>query len=70
LVVFGRPRRRALPATREPAEWEDWVADNMQQRERGLSPHEESSPSALILIPLLGVPALLVVGTILVFLLK
>ena len=50
--------------------WSAWVADNMQQRERGLSPHEESTPSALILLPLLGLPALVIVGMILVFVLS
>ena len=67
--MFGRPRRRALPAAVERAEWEEWVADNMQQRERELSPFDDSTPSALILVPLLGLPALLVFGLLLIFLL-
>ena len=46
-----------------------WTADNMQQRERDLSPFEESAPSAWILVPLLGLPALLVVGLLVIFLL-
>ena len=51
------------------AAWNTWVADNMQQRERGLSPYDDSRPSALILVPLLGLPALLVIGLLLVLLL-
>ena len=51
------------------AAWHAWTADNMQQRERGLSPFDDSRPSALILVPLLGLPVLLVVGMILVFIL-
>ena len=42
----------------------------MQQHERGLSPFDDSTPSALILVPLLGLPALLVVGLLLSFLLS
>jgi hypothetical protein len=70
LGVFGRPRRRALPTTVEPmAAWQNWVANGMQQHERGLSPFDDSRPSALILVPLLGLPALLIVGVVLIFLL-
>ena len=53
----------------EPERWADWVADNMQQQERDLSPHDKSAPSALILVPLLGLPALLVIGMLLAVLL-
>jgi hypothetical protein len=52
------------------AAWNAWVADGMQQHERDLSPFEESAPSALILVPLLGLPALVIVGMILVFVLS
>jgi len=65
----NRRRRRKGDAAPVDA-WSAWVADNMQQRERGLSPHEESAPSALILVPLLGLPALVIVGMILVFVLS
>ena len=41
----------------------------MEQHERDLSPFEDSTPSALILVPLLGLPALLVLGLLLAFLL-
>jgi hypothetical protein len=51
------------------AEWNAWVADNMQQHERGLSPFDDSTPSALILVPLLGLPALVVIGFLVAFLL-
>jgi len=68
----GVPKRRRLPQDEEASlttdplvAWGAWVADNMQQRERDLSPHDRSRPSALILVPLLGLPALLVIGTIL-----
>jgi hypothetical protein len=60
------PRRRPQP----PEGWEGWVADNMQQHERELSPFERSTPSALILVPLLGLPALLIVGVLVAILLK
>jgi len=60
-------RRRAEDHSPPLDAWHAWVADNMQQRERHLSPFGESGPSALILIPLLGLPLLLVVGVILVF---
>jgi hypothetical protein len=63
-------RRRPKEETPSTAAWTAWVADNMQQRERGLSPHEESTPSALILLPLLGLPVLLVVATVLIFVLS
>ena len=59
-------RRRA----QEPERWADWVADNMQQRERELSPFEKSTPSALILVPLLGLPVVLIVGLVITLLLK
>jgi hypothetical protein len=65
-----RRRRRADDDSSPSAAWSTWVAANMQQKERDLSPHEESAPSALILLPLLGLPALLVVGLILTFVLK
>jgi hypothetical protein len=51
------------------AAWHQWVSDGMQQHERGLSPFDDSRPSALILVPLLGLPALLIVGVLLIFLL-
>ena len=51
------------------AAWSAWVSDNMQQQERALSPHEKSAPSALILVPLLGLPALLLIGMLLAVLL-
>ena len=54
----------------EPERWADWVADNMQQRERELSPFEKSTPSALILVPLLGLPVVLIVGLVITLLLK
>ena len=63
-------RRRPEDSTPSTDAWSAWVADNMQQRERGLSPHEDSTPSALILVPLLGLPALVVVGMILIFVLS
>jgi len=62
-------RRRGDNDSPPPAAWSAWVADNMQQRERGLSPHDDSRPSALILVPLLGLPILLVVGMIVIFVL-
>jgi hypothetical protein len=52
------------------AAWNAWVAEGMQQHERDLSPFEESTPSALILLPLLGLPVLLVVATVLIFVLS
>jgi hypothetical protein len=65
-------KRRPLPQHEEGSlttdpmvAWGAWVADNMQQRERELSPHDRSTPSALILVPLLGLPALLVIGMVL-----
>jgi hypothetical protein len=65
-------KRRPLPQhedaslTTDPlVAWGAWVADNMQQGERDLSPHDRSAPSALILVPLLGLPALLLIGAIL-----
>ncbi|HEV3354114.1 MAG TPA: hypothetical protein VG076_14395 [Acidimicrobiales bacterium] len=68
--MFRRPRGDSLPAGREPmAAWHQWVSDGMQQHERGLSPFDDSRPSALILVPLLGLPALLIVGVVLIFLL-
>ena len=51
------------------AAWHTWVANGMQQHERDLSPFEESSPSALILVPLLGLPALVAIGALLLILL-
>ena len=64
------PRHEDAPFTTDPmAAWGAWVADNMQQGERELSPHDRSTPSALILVPLLGLPALLVIGMVLVFVL-
>ena len=70
MVVFRRPRRDSLPAASDPvAAWNRWVAEGMQQHERELSPFDDSRPSALILVPLLGLPALLVVGVLLIFLL-
>jgi len=51
------------------AAWGAWVSDNMQQQERDLSPHDKSAPSALILVPLLGLPALLLIGMLLAVLL-
>jgi hypothetical protein len=56
--------------TQQPDKWADWVAGNMQQHERGLSPFDDSRPSALILIPLLGLPALLVIGLVVAFVLR
>lgn len=71
------PGRRNLPQRRDPsrapdplAAWNAWVAEGMQQHERDLSPFEESTPSALILLPLLGLPVLLVVATVLIFVLS
>jgi hypothetical protein len=60
-------KRRHLPERRgsapDPlAAWHTWVSDGMHQHERDLSPFEESTPSALILVPLLGLPALVVLG--------
>jgi len=63
-------RRRGDDDSPQLAAWSAWVSDNMQQRERDLSPLEESAPSAWILVPLLGLPALLVVGMLVVFVLK
>jgi hypothetical protein len=70
-------KRRPLPQdedaslTTDPlVAWGAWVADNMQQGERELSPRDRSTPSALILVPLLGLPALLVIGMILVVVLS
>jgi len=62
--------RRAQKSAPPAAAWHDWVADNMQQRERDLSPFEESTPSALILVLLLGLPAILIVGLVVALLLK
>jgi hypothetical protein len=65
-------KRRPLPQHEEASlttdpmvAWGAWVADNMQQRERELSPVDRSTPSALILVPLLGLPVLLVIGMVL-----
>ena len=42
------PRHEDAPFTTDPlAAWGAWVADNMQQGERELSPHDRSTPSAL-----------------------
>ena len=62
-------RRREQHDSPPLAAWHEWVADNMQQRERHLSPFEESAPSAWILVPLIGLPALLVVGLVVAFVL-
>jgi len=61
--------KRRRPS-QKPDTWAGWVADNMQQHERELSPFDDSRPSALILVPLLGLPALLVVGLVVAFLLR
>ena len=63
-------RRRGDDDSPQLAAWSAWVSDNMQQRERDLSPFEESSPSALILVLLLGLPAILIVGLVVALLLK
>ena len=68
--MFGRLKRPALPPAVVRPEWEQWVADHMQQHERGLSPFDDSRPSALILVPLLGVPALLLIGFLVALLLR
>jgi hypothetical protein len=60
------PRHEDAPFTTDPlAAWGAWVADNMQQGERELSPFDRSTPSALILVPLLGLPALVAIGMLL-----
>jgi len=61
-----KPRRRPEP----PQAWADWVADNMQQRERELSPFDASRPSAFILVPLIGLPALVLIGFVVAALLR
>jgi len=73
----GVARRPRLPQdeerslTTDPmAAWGTWVAGNMQQHERGLSPFDDSRPSALILVPLIGLPALLIVGFVVALFLK
>jgi hypothetical protein len=73
----GVPKRRPLPhdedlsLTTDPlAAWGAWVASGMQQQERELSPLEKSTPSALILVPLLGLPAVLVIGMVLALVLS
>ncbi len=74
--MSGLQRRRALPTavrsrpTDPLAAWHAWVADHMQQRERDLSPFDATRPSALILVPLLGLPALVVVGFVVALLLR
>jgi hypothetical protein len=67
-----KKKRRHLPEKRPEGSvaWHEWTADHMQQRERGLSPHDDTRPSPLILVPLLGLPALVIVGTILLFVLR
>jgi hypothetical protein len=60
------PPHEDAPFTTDPlAAWGAWVADNMQQGERELSPFDRSTPSALILVPLLGLPALVAIGMLL-----
>lgn len=61
--------KRRRPA-QQPQTWADWVADNMQQRERDLSPFDASAPSAWILVPLVGLPALLIIGLVIALLLQ
>ena len=63
-------RRRGDDDSPQLAAWSAWVADNMQQRERDLSPFDESGPSAWILVPLLGLPALVVLGAVVAFALR
>ena len=66
---WRRPGHHGVVPSDPLAAWSAWVTDNMQQQERELSPHEKSAPSALILLPLLGLPALLVIGMLLALLL-